>query len=369
MAKRKSSLESLEMTNLTFFKNKCILITGHTGFKGSWLSLWLSSLGAKVYGYALRPPTAPALFDLCRLNTIINSKIADIRDYPALKNYLSKVKPEIIFHMAAQPLVRESYRIPIETYETNVMGTANLLEASRQIKSIRAIINITTDKCYDNKNKSSACFKEGDALGGYDPYSSSKACSEIVTAAYRNSFFNSSEYAKHGVAIATARAGNVIGGGDFAKDRLLPDIFKAILKNTPVFIRYPNATRPWQHVLEPLYGYLLLAKNLYQKGAAFGESYNFGPGKDSEQNVKFIVQNICASWGAKATFIIDKNKHPHEAKYLKLQNTKAKIRLGWKPKLTIYDALDLSCEWWIAYRNKQNILKTTLSQIQEYEAL
>lgn len=343
-----------------FWSGKRVLITGHTGFKGSWLCLWLTMLGADVTGYALNPPTNPSLFELCEIDDLINSNIADIRDVKTLQKVIAKCKPEIVFHMAAQPLVRESYKKPIDTYEINVQGTINLLESIRSCKSVRAIINITTDKVYENDGRKKG-YVETDPLGGFDPYSSSKACSEIVTAAYRNSFLKG-----NGVAVATARAGNVIGGGDWADDRLIPDFVRAILKNKKLEIRNPKAVRPWQHVLEPLSGYLLLAQRLYEKGSKYSEAWNFGPDEADAKPVEWIAKKICSKWGNDASYAIDKRKHPHEANYLKLDCTKAKSRLNWKPKWNLEMALDKIVEWTKAYKNKQDMREICLSQIMEY---
>ena len=348
------------MVDRKFWKNKKVFITGHTGFKGSWICLWFNLLGAKVTGYALKPPTQPSLFKLCKINMLINkSIIADIRDLKRLKQAIKTTQPEIVIHMAAQPLVRESYKYPLETYSTNVIGTANLLEAVRSCKSVKAVVNITTDKVYENEELKKP-FKECEALGGCDPYSSSKACSEIVTAAYRRSFFGS------GPAIATARAGNVIGGGDWAEHRLVPDFVKAILKGKKIRVRNPKATRPWQHVLEPLSGYLMLAEKLYKSGAKYAEAWNFGPKYTDAKPVEWIVKKLCTKWGEGAAYLLDKGKHPHEAKYLQLDWSKAKNGLGWKPKWDLAYALEKIIEWTKVYRARQDIQQVCLLQIQEY---
>ncbi|MBM3255641.1 MAG: CDP-glucose 4,6-dehydratase, partial [Candidatus Omnitrophica bacterium] len=328
----------------TFWKNKKVLITGHTGFKGSWLCLWLNSLGAHVTGYALDPPTKPSLFELCRINSMVRSVIADIRDIKSLKNTVLSARPEIVIHMAAQPIVRDSYKKPLETYSTNLMGTINLLEVLRNYKGVKAVINVTSDKCYENKERLSG-YCENDPLGGYDPYSSSKACSELITAAYRNSFFNPNEYQLHGVAIATARAGNVIGGGDWAQDRLIPDCLRAILKGIPVIIRNPRARRPWQHVLEPLAGYLVLAQKLYQSGPRYGQAWNFGPAGENIKSVEWIVARICRKFSKNASYNIDKSHHPHEATYLKINCSKARRILGWKPIWGTETAINKIVSW------------------------
>jgi CDP-glucose 4,6-dehydratase len=259
-----------------FWKNKRVFLTGHTGFKGSWLSIWLDSLGANVHGYSLKPPTDPSLFNLCSIDRFTNSTIGDIRNRDLLKATLQKAQPEIVFHLAAQPLVRESFKNPVETYETNVMGTVNLLDAVRACPSVKAVVIVTTDKCYENREWHWG-YRENDPMGGYDPYSSSKGCAELVTAAYRQSFFNPKDFDNHHIAVASARAGNVIGGGDWALDRLVPDCLKAILDGRKIIVRNPHAIRPWQHVLEPLRGYLLLAQKLFENGPQFAEAWNFGP--------------------------------------------------------------------------------------------
>lgn len=328
-----------------FWENKKVFITGHTGFKGSWLCLWLSMLGAKVVGYALKPPTSPSLYELCKIDELIDSNIADIRNLPNLKKVIASTSPEIVFHMAAQPLVRESYKVPVDTYSTNVMGTVNLLEAARNCKGVKAIINITTDKCYENIEKTKG-YKENEPLGGHDPYSSSKACSEIVTSAYRRSY---------GLNAATARAGNVVGGGDWAHDRLIPDFVRAILKGEKLLVRNPKAVRPWQHVLEPLAGYLLLAEKLYKYGSKYAEAWNFGPEKKDAKPVEWIVRQLCGKWGDGACFEIDKRKHPHEAGYLFLDCSKSKKKLGFKPKWNLEQAIDKIIEWTKVYNKKSSL--------------
>lgn len=351
--------------NKDFWCSKKVLVTGHTGFKGSWLCLWLNQLGAKVYGYALEPPTIPSLFELCKIGNTVNSVFGDIRDRGKLSRYINEVCPEIVIHMAAQPLVRESYENPVETYEINVMGTVNLLEAIRNCKSIKAVINVTTDKCYKNKEWYWG-YRETEALGGYDPYSNSKACSELVTSAFRNSYFNNEKYDIHKVALATARAGNVIGGGDWAKDRLIPDCIQAILEEREILIRNPNAIRPWQHVLEPLSGYLMLAEKLYTQGIEFASSWNFGSEESDAKPVKYIVEKICDIWGHNATYSIDNNVNPHESHYLKLDCSKAKNKLKWYPNWNLDTSIIKTIEWIKVYKNNGNVLEECRKQIQEY---
>lgn len=349
----------------SFWQEKRVFITGHTGFKGAWLCLWLHSLGANVTGYALQPPTSPNLFDICRLDKLVESIRGDVRNEADLQHALYKTKPEIVVHMAAQPLVRESYVRPSVTYATNVMGTVNLLEAVRSCASVRVVVNVTTDKCYENREWVWG-YRENEPLGGYDPYSSSKACSELVTASYRNSFFSPKDYKKHNVAIATARAGNVIGGGDWAKDRLIPDCINSLLENQTIAIRNPQAIRPWQHVLEPLGGYLLLAQKLYQEGTSFGESWNFGPCDSEAKSVEWMVKTLCEQWGSHAFYEIDTCQQLHEANYLKLDCSKANIRLGWLPKWDAKTALSKVVEWYKLYQQEQDMRNLCLHQIQSY---
>jgi CDP-glucose 4,6-dehydratase len=348
-----------------FWRGRRVFLTGHTGFKGSWLSLWLHQLGAKVTGYALHPPTEPSLYKLCNVSKLVHSVIADIRNGAKLIEAMLAARPEIVIHMAAQPLVMDSYKNPVETYEINVMGTVNLLEAVRTCKSVKAVINVTTDKCYENKEWIWG-YRENEPLGGYDTYSNSKACSELVTAAYRNSFFNPSHYANHGVAIASARAGNVIGGGDWAADRLIPDCIKAFLKREKVIIRNPHAIRPWQHVLEPLSGYLLLSQKLYKEGASFAEGWNFGPDEADAKPVEWVIKKMCAKWGNNASYEIDKGEHPHEAHYLKLSCSKAKSELDWYPRWNLEKAIDAVIEWTTAHQDHKDLRQTCVYQIQEY---
>jgi CDP-glucose 4,6-dehydratase len=353
------------MIEKDFWKDKKVFLTGHTGFKGSWLSLWLHSLGAQVTGYALGPPTKPSLFELCEIDGILKSVIADIRDRETLCRSMSEASPEIVIHMAAQPLVRESYKIPAETYEINVMGTVNLFEAVRNCLTIKAVINVTSDKCYENKELAWG-YSENEPLGGYDPYSSSKACSELVTSAYRNSFFHPDKYSAHGVGVASARAGNVIGGGDWATDRLVPDCIRAVLKGAKILIRNPHAVRPWQHVVEPLSGYLMLAKRLYENGPDFSGAWNFGPDDRDTKPVQWLVEKLCSEWGRSASYSIDETEQPHEAHYLKLDCSKAKSELGWHPRWNLEKALDSIIEWTKAYQEGKDLAKICLKQIEEY---
>lgn len=355
------------MLDINFWKNKKVFITGHTGFKGSWLCLLLNTFGAKVSGYALSPPTDPSLFALCKIDQLVQSEIADIRDEISLTNAMLRAQPEIVIHMAAQSLVRISYNKPVDTYAINVMGTVNLFEAVRRCLTVKAVINVTTDKCYENKEWVWG-YRENESLGGYDPYSSSKACSELVTSAYRRSFLNPSNqsdiYAS--VAVASARAGNVIGGGDWATDRLIPDCVRAILKGEKIIIRNPEAIRPWQHVLEPLSGYLILAQKLYEEGSQYAEAWNFGPEDSDAKSVVWIVKKLSEKWGSEVSHTIDTGKHPHEAHYLKLDCSKAKSQLGWHPRWNLEKAVTSIAEWTQAYRETKDLRKICLDQIGDY---
>ncbi len=365
MAIRPSALESLGV-NPEFWRGKRVLLTGHTGFKGSWLSLWLQSMEAELIGYALPAPTTPSLFDEAQVAQGMNSVVGDIRDLNQLQSVFTQYKPEIVIHMAAQPLVRYSYQNPVETYSTNVMGTVHLLECVRNTPGVKAVVNITTDKCYENKEWLWG-YRENEPMGGFDPYSNSKGCAELVSSAYRSSFFNSANYVEHGVAMATVRAGNVIGGGDWAKDRLIPDILSAFGHGRLVAIRNPNAIRPWQHVMEPLRGYMTLAEKLYSEGAAFGEAWNFGPNDEDAQPVGRITQQIAELWGQDAKWQIDAGPHPHEAHFLKLDISKARARLNWQPTLSLPEALSLIVDWSKQRQAGVNVRELTLSQIQNYQ--
>lgn len=351
-----------------FWKNKKVFLTGHTGFKGSWLSLWLQSLGAEVTGYALNPPTKPSLFEVANVGNAMTSIIGDIRDLDALQAAMKKANPDIVIHMAAQPLVRYSYANPVETYATNVMGTVHLFEAIRKCQNVRSVVNITTDKCYDNREWDWG-YRENEPMGGYDPYSNSKGCAELVTSAYRSSFFNPENYRDHGVALASVRAGNVIGGGDWAQDRLVPDTIGAYSEGRPVVIRNPHAIRPWQHVMEPLSGYLLLAEQLYEEGPRYAEGWNFGPNDADAKPVNWIVEKLATLWGEGASWSIDTGQHPHEANYLKLDISKAKNQLGWQPKLNLGEALELIVDWYRAHGAGQGMQEVVLGQIQHYSKI
>jgi len=353
------------MVDQAFWHGKKVFLTGHTGFKGSWLTLWLQALGARVTGFALAPDTTPNLFTLGRVEDGIESIIGDIRDRALLTEAMKSASPDIVIHMAAQPLVRESYVTPVETYETNVMGTVHVLDAIRQVPGVRSVVIVTTDKCYENREWEWG-YRENEAMGGYDPYSSSKGCAELVTSAYRNSFFNPATYAKHGVAVASGRAGNVIGGGDWAADRLIPDIMRAISRGETVNIRNPHAIRPWQHVLEPLSGYLILAERLYTDGPRFADAWNFGPNDSDAQPVQAIVERLTSQWGDGARWSLDGGEHPHEATFLKLDCSKARARLGWRPRWDLNHTLDSIVAWYKAAARNEDVKAVTLAQIDKY---
>ena len=348
-----------------FWGGKRVVLTGHTGFKGSWLCLWLHQLGARVFGYALEPPTEPSLYRLAKVDDCVQSTLADIRDFAALRDAMQKAEPDIVIHMAAQPLVRDSYKMPVETYGINVMGTVHLLETVRNCSSVRAVVTVTTDKCYENREWHGG-YRESEPMGGFDPYSSSKGCSELVTAAYRNSYFNSETYLSHGVAVASARAGNVIGGGDWATDRLIPDCIRALLNGEQILIRNPHAIRPWQHVLEPLSGYLLLAEKLFSEGPLCAEGWNFGPSDEDAKPVGWIVRRLCDQWGEEASYVVDDGEHPHEATYLKLDCSKAKGRLGWHPRWNLEKTIDSIVEWTLAHKDGLDTRRVCLRQIEEF---
>lgn len=352
--------------NSRFWEGKKVLITGHTGFKGSWLSLWLQRNGAYTMGYSLPPPTKPSLFEVARVADGMTSIIGDVRDLEHLKAAITKHQPEIVIHMAAQALVRYSYSNPVETYATNVMGTVNVLEAVRQTDSVRAILIITSDKCYENKEWLWG-YRENDPMGGHDPYSSSKGCAELITSAYSRSYFSNADDLRRDVAVTSTRAGNVVGGGDWAPDRLIPDIMNAFMDNRAVNIRYPNAIRPWQHALEPLRGYLRLAEKLWHHGNKFTGAWNFGPDDQDARSVSWIADYITHLWGGSARWKSDSDPHPHEATYLKLDCSKAKSLLGWSPKLNLTTTLEWIVEWYQAYLQKKDMREITEAEISRYE--
>lgn len=349
-----------------FWQGKRVFLTGHTGFKGSWLSLWLQDLGAQVTGYALPPPTQPSLFAIAEVAQGMHSVVGDVRDLAGLQAALATSRAEIVLHLAAQPLVRYSYEHPVETYATNIMGTVNLLEAVRRVGGVKAVVNVTTDKCYDNQEWDWG-YREDEPMGGYDPYSSSKGCSELVTASYRSSFFNPDDYARHEVAIASARAGNVIGGGDWAANRLVPDIVSAFSRSTPVQIQNIAAIRPWQHVMEPLRAYLMLAEKLCEAGPRFAQAWNIGPEDIDCKPVGWIAEEMTRLWGAGAAWHEVKGNTPHEANYLKLDISKARNHLGWQPRLHLADALRLTTDWAKEHIAGADMRAVTQQQIRHYQ--
>jgi CDP-glucose 4,6-dehydratase len=368
-----------DLLNVSLWAGRRVFLTGHTGFKGGWLALWLAEMGATVRGFSLDPSTSPSLFQTVRLGELVDDVRGDIRDGARLDACMQEFRPEVVFHLAAQPLVRQSYVSPIETYETNVIGTARVLDAVRRTPSVRAVVSVTTDKCYENKEWVWP-YRETDSLGGYDPYSSSKACAELVSAAFRQSYFPADRLSDHGVAVATARAGNVIGGGDWSTDRLLPDLVRGFLSGSPVRIRRPDALRPWQHVLEPLHGYLLLAERLLgdpASAAKYASAYNFGPNEVDARPVSWIAEQMSAQWGDGASWFVEDDAGPHEAGTLRLDSSRAKRDLGWTPRMDLGLALAWLVDW---YRRWQGSSTTsgpsatdmqtfTLEQIRSYVRL
>jgi len=369
LGQRQSALEevgvnlAVRITDPNFWRGRRVLLTGHTGFKGSWLSLWLQSMGVFLRGISLEPPTNPALFAVARVAQGMQHRIVDIRDFAAVKAQMAEFQPDIVIHMAAQSLVRCSYQNPIETYATNVMGTVHLLEAARQVASARVVINVTTDKCYENHEWVWA-YRENDPLGGYDPYSSSKGCSELVTSAYRRSFFGRSD----SIALASVRAGNVVGGGDWSFGRLIPDTLRALETNTPVVIRAPIATRPWQHVLEPLSGYLVLAQSLYEEGEKFCGGWNFGPNDEDTKSVQWVVETMASKWGSSSTWTRSGGDDLHEASVLKLDITKAKSQLGWKPVWNIDKTLGKIIDWHKAWLGGADMRSLCEQQVADHQS-
>lgn len=350
----------------TSWSGRRVFLTGHTGFKGSWMALWLTQMGAIVCGYSLAPPSEPSLFELARVGERIRHIEADICDLPCLRSAMQDFAPEVVFHLAAQSLVRRSYAEPVLTYETNVMGTVNVLESIRQTASVKSAVLITTDKCYENREWMWG-YREEDRLGGHDPYSNSKACAELVSAAYRDSYFPPHKLSTHGVGVATARAGNVIGGGDWAEDRLIPDLIRGFVAGEQVAIRHPNSIRPWQHVLEPIRGYIQLAERLLAHDSVFASAWNFGPREEDAQPVAWIVRELARQWSPEASWMIDQDVHPHEASYLKLDCSRAHNLLGWRPALGLTDALQLIVEWTKAWQAGSDMQQITLDQIAVYQ--
>jgi CDP-glucose 4,6-dehydratase len=382
--------------DVSFWKSRRVFLTGHTGFKGSWLALWLHSMGAEVCGYSLEPSTEPSLYRLLHLEAQFRSIMGDIRELGALVNAMRSFAPEVVIHMAAQPLVRLSYEIPVETYAVNVLGTVHVLEAVRQTPGVRAVVVVTSDKCYENREWPQP-YREHEAMGGHDPYSSSKGCAELVTSAYRRSFFHPERWAEHGVAVASARAGNVIGGGDWAPDRLVPDIVRAWAAGEAVVIRNPEAVRPWQHVLEPLSGYLTLAERLCAEGSGFAEGWNFGPADGDARPVRYVLTELARLWngnagngnagngnagngnagsrnagssntggGDLAQWQIESAAQLHEAHLLRLESAKARARLGWAPRWNLDETLAHTVEWYKGFYRGEDVRVCSLRQIEEY---
>ena len=346
-----------------FWKEKKVFLTGHTGFKGSWLSLWLTSMGAKVTGYSLLPNTVPSLFNILAIDSLIEkTHTGDIRDLVSLQDAMSEAQPDVLIHMAAQPLVRYSYLNPVETYATNVMGTVHVLECARAIESVYSTLIITTDKCYENKEWVWG-YRENEAMGGYDPYSNSKGCAELVTSAYRQSYFSG---ANSNNKVASARAGNVIGGGDWSEDRLIPDAIRAFEANKALKIRNPLATRPWQHVLEPLSGYLILSQALYEGKSVLASGWNFGPRDDDNRSVQEVIELLIKGWEGEARWEKEGLQQPHEANLLKLDCSKAREQLGWTPKWNLENAIKKIAQWQKAYQARENMREVTLAQINQY---
>jgi len=356
------------MLNRSFWKNRRVFLTGHTGFKGSWLSLWLNTLGAEVTGYALTPPTRPSLFEQAGVSRCVNSICADVRDFTRLKSALAECQPEVVIHMAAQSVVRKGYQDPIETYSSNVMGTVNLFEALRQLGQPCAAVNVTSDKCYENKEWAWG-YREADPLGGHDPYSNSKACAELITSAFRDSYFRPDGSSQPKISVATARAGNVIGGGDWTCDQLIPDLIRSFLDRKPCLIRSPSAIRPWQFVMEPLRGYLMLAERLAQDSTQFASAWNFGPAESDAKPVSWIADRLVHLWADGASWRSDEASHPREAHYLKLDVSRAKQGLDWEPILSLKPALEWIAEWYHAFQAGGNLEALTLAQIKRYESL
>jgi CDP-glucose 4,6-dehydratase len=357
------------MPNRSFWKDRRVVLTGHTGFKGSWLSLWLDALGANVTGYALDPPTRPSLYEQANVAAAVRtSTCADIRDFPRFKAAIEECHPDVVIHMAAQSVVHRGYMEPIETYSSNVMGTVHLLESLRQLGQPCVVVNVTSDKCYENKEWDWG-YRENDPMGGHDPYSNSKACAELVTSAFRESYFRMEDPERTRIAVASARAGNVIGGGDWTSDQLIPDIMRAFLSGKPCLIRSPSAIRPWQFVLEPLRGYLLLAERLAEDASRYSSSWNFGPGEADARPVSWIADELARSWAQGASWCQDEEMHPREAHYLKLDISKTRACLGWHPALPLDLALGRIVEWYREFQAGGDLRRLTRAQIERYGAL
>ncbi|AEE53271.1 CDP-glucose 4,6-dehydratase [Haliscomenobacter hydrossis] len=357
-------MEKIGKVNPSFWNRKKVYLTGHTGFKGSWLSLWLHSMGAEVKGYALDPPTAPALFEVAKIADFVETEIGDIRDLDKLTQSIQTFNPDVLLHLAAQSIVLKSYVDPIETYTTNVLGTANVLQAGRKLPNLKAIVSVTTDKCYENREWVWS-YRENEPLGGRDPYSSSKACAELVTASFRDSFFTDPQ----GPQVATARAGNVIGGGDWTENGLIADIIRAFGQAKPVIVRNPLAIRPWQHVLEPLGGYLMLAEALYTDGAQYAQAWNFGPSEEDCKPVNWILDRMVNLWGDGASWELDQDANPHEARFLKLDSSKAAAYLGWTPQWRLEGVLDNVVQWHREWHAGADMTHRCLNDIATYTKL
>lgn len=355
------------MIKPAFWKGRRVFVTGHTGFKGSWLCLWLDRLGAHVTGYSLPPPSDPSLFEMAGVATTMKSVTGDVIDHDSLRRAMSDAQPEIVIHMAAQSLVRYSYDNPVETFRTNVLGSVHALDIARTVKSIRAVVMVTSDKCYEN-NEWCWGYRETERLGGHDPYSASKACAEIVISAFQRSYFGDAKSGA-GAAVASVRAGNVIGGGDWALDRLVPDIMRSLLRNEPTVVRHPQATRPWQHVLEPLHGYMTLAERLFEGGHAYSSGWNFGPPEDSERTVGWIIEELYERWGVTFNWQRDPNPGPAESTFLKLDASKARSQLGWKPKLDLSTTLQWIVDWTRCYEKGHDMRSVSVADIDRFMAL
>ncbi|MCH9634302.1 MAG: CDP-glucose 4,6-dehydratase [Chlamydiae bacterium] len=351
--------------NPLFWKDKKVLITGHSGFVGSWISLWLHKLEAKVSGIALSPNTSPSLFSLLSLDKEIDSTFLDIRDYGSLSKKIKAISPDVIFHLAAQPLVRYSYENPRETYETNVMGTVNLLDCFRTSKDAKVLLNVTTDKCYSNKEWIWG-YRESDELGGHDPYSNSKACSELVSSAYRNSFFSMDSFENHGKVLATARAGNILGGGDWSEDRLIPDLIRSFSKKECLNIRNPNATRPWLYVLDAISGYLSLTEKLWETPSLFSGEWNFSPSSEESHSVRAVVEKAMTIWPEEIQWDHEISNQVHEANFLKLDSSKARKYLNWSPQKKIDEIMESTLNWYIAYFNHEDLMNYSTQEITKY---
>ena len=356
------------MFNRSFWKGRRVFLTGHTGFKGSWLSLWLSAMGADVTGYALDPPTNPSLFEQAGIGGLMRSIIGDIRDFSTMKSAISDCRPEVVFHLAAQSVVKQGYDDPVGTYSTNVMGTVQLFEALRKLKRPCVVVNVTSDKCYENREWAWG-YRENEPMGGKDPYSNSKGCAELVTTAYRESYFSPATFDRHGIALGSARAGNAIGGGDWTANQLIPDLMRAFLAGKPCLIRNPSATRPWQFLLEPLRGYLMLAEALSHDPSRFATGWNFGPVESDAKPVSWIADYLVEAWVGAASWTLDGAQHPREAHFLKLDASRAKAELNWQPALPLGQALEWIVEWYLAFRDGGDLQRLTRAQIGRYEAL